>query len=122
MPSHQAVDPPSAPPLNQHRRNRTGRHHVEEYRHVGVELLLVSGVLAAAPKTWTITQVLNEGSLIAINNSGRMIGELRVEGTYEVRPFVWHQGNLVYLPFTPVDINEPGQVVGCHGPRVLTVR
>ena len=93
---------------------------------LALSMFLVSGVLAAAPKTWTITQVLNEGSLIAINNSGRMIGELRVEGTYEVRPFVWHQGNLVYLPFTPVDINEPGQVVGAmalgaHGQVTVAV-
>jgi uncharacterized membrane protein len=93
---------------------------------LALSLLLASGAPAAAPKTWTIAQVFNQASLIAINNSGRVIGELRVEAEPMFRPFVWHRGNLVYLPFTPVDINEPGQVVGtmvlgAHGQVTVAV-
>ena len=81
---------------------------------LALSLVLVSGVLAAAPKTWTITQVLNEGSLIAITDSGRVIGQLRGEADEMLRPFVWHRGNFTDLPlnFTPTDVNNSGQVVG----------
>jgi probable HAF family extracellular repeat protein len=81
---------------------------------LALSLFLVSAVLAAAPKTWTITQVLNEGSLIAITDSGRVIGQLRGEADEMLRPFVWHRGNFTDLPlnFTPADVNNSGQVVG----------
>jgi uncharacterized membrane protein len=80
---------------------------------VALSVLLVSAVPSAAPKTWAISQVF-EGQLIAITNSGRLIGQLREgeEPNQVDRPFLGRLGSLVYLPFTPVDVNDPGQVVG----------
>ena len=75
-----------------------------------LSVLLVSGVIAAPHKTWAITELLAHGSVIAMTNSERVIGVLQTE-TGRL-PFVWHRGDLVYLPFYPADINDSGQVVG----------
>ena len=75
-----------------------------------LSVLLVSGVVAAPHKTWTITELLAHGSVIAMTNSERVIGVLQT-GTGR-QGFVWHRGDLVYLPFQPADISESGQVVG----------
>ena len=75
-----------------------------------LSVLLVSGVIAAPHKTWTVTELLAHGSVIAMTNSERVIGVLQT--ATDRLPFVWHRGNLAYLPLYPVDINDGGQVVG----------